>query len=147
MAPLIKDILPMILHKDDWRIALAMRWNEVVGSLQTRIRLEKIQDDTAVIGVYESHWMQELFLLSSVLCDSMNACIGEQRIKRVRFILIEEKKYKPKKVHSIPKTKQQPSIVLTEHQEHMLRTITDDELKHVLISFWARCSLFKSQGK
>ena len=68
MAALLRDLVPQILqHNDEWRLTLLRHWNTIIGTLQTRVRLEKIYDDTLIIGVYESHWMHELHLFSRYL--------------------------------------------------------------------------------
>ena len=142
MARTLRDLLPQVLeNQDDWRIMLARQWESVVGSLGTRIRLEKIYDDTVVIGVYESHWMQELYLLSSVLCDSINDVIGEPRIKHLRFRLVEDKKRKPRRL--APKRVKRPkNVSLSSSQEKALAAISDEELRRALTDFWGRCSLY-----
>ncbi len=138
MAVQIKDLLPKFLEQDDWRIDLVRRWDSVVGSLQTKIRLEKTYDDTAVIGVYESHWMQELYLLSSELCDSINDVIGQQKIKHIRFILVEERE-RPK-VQPKPKLLVRPeNVELSQKQKQALKKLKDPDLKQAMTEFWSRC--------
>ena len=139
MAVHIKELLPKFLEKDDWRLDLARRWDSVVGSLQTKIRLEKTYDDTAVIGVYESHWMQELYLLSSELCDSINNVIGQKKIRRIRFKLVEARER--------PKVKQKPkpmviltNVTLTQRQTQALEKLTDPKLRQAMTEFWSRCA-------
>ena len=141
MAQSLKDLIPLVLEKDDWRMLLARQWNPLVGSLKTRIRLEKIYDDTVVIGVYESHWMQELYLLSSELRDSINMTIGVPRINHVRFMLVEDKIKRQRKIHSKPQKRPQ-YVSLSAAQERALTQITDEELKRVLTDFWGRCTVF-----
>jgi hypothetical protein len=140
MAVLIKDIIPQLVsYNADWRIALLAQWQAIVGKLKTRIRLEKVYEDTLVIGVYESHWMQELYLLSSVLIDSINTFLGEPRIKHLRFKLVEEKKRitRGKKRATFVK---QAVLSLTEGQQSAIAHIEDEHLKKALIDFWSRCA-------
>jgi hypothetical protein len=93
MAVLVKQIVPRILRpKAEWHTVLLESWDAIVGSLKTRVRLEKIFEDTLIIGVHESHWMQELHLLSNVLIDSINQYLGERRVKQLRFKLVEPRK-------------------------------------------------------
>ncbi len=143
MALLVKDILPHLFErKIDWRMALLQHWNTVVGTLKTRIRLEKIYDDTLVIGVYESHWMQELHLLSSVLIESINTFLGEERVHHLRFMLVEEKRLVKKE----KRTKQHeklPEPKLNRFQNKALEEIADEQLKAALAKFWARCMIQK----
>lgn len=142
MAVLLKDIVPSLFaQKNDWRTTLLARWDEIVGSLKTRIRLEKIYDDTLIIGVFESHWLQELHLLSQVLIDSINQLLSEPHIKHLRFKLVESKK-----VNIGKKMKLQPSkksknvqVTLSAQQTKALHALSDKQLRDALIRFWARC--------
>lgn len=142
MVMLIKEIMPSLLGMpSDWHAALLGQWDTIVGSLKTRVRLEKIQEDTLIIGVYEAHWMQELYVLSQVLIDSINQFLGEPRIKKLRFKLVEERKFKTKKKTGYNlKKKSNAAIVLTAEQSKALKDIVDDQLKDALIQFWARCA-------
>ncbi len=138
MALLLKNLLNQILEKDDWRLNLARQWDQVVGSLKTRIRLEKIYNDTLVIGVYEYHWMQELYLLSPELRQKVNHFLQEDRITHIRFKLVEEKKRAPSKPPPAPLVRPE-KIVLTSSQKKALKCIEDNHLKESLIDFWGRC--------
>lgn len=141
MAMAVKDLIPKLLNqKLDWQLQLMQQWPSIVGSLQTRIRLEKFYDSTLVIGVYESHWMQELYLLSSVILDGVNDFLGERRIEAVRFVLVEER---PKPVRWMHRAKQfhaiqQNDCALSEKQTKALQDIRDEDLKIALMQFLAR---------
>ena len=138
----LHELIPQVLAKQtDWRIMLARQWSEVVGALDTRIRLEKIYDDTLVIGVYESHWMQELYLLSSVLQDSINDAIGEHRINHLRFKLVEDRK-RPERKPPPKKIKRPKNVELSARQTQALAGIKDKELCAALTDFWGRCTVF-----
>ncbi len=145
MTVQLKDILPRIMQKDDWRINLARRWDAVVGSLQTKIRLEKTYDSTAVIGVYEAHWMQELYLLTDELCDAINNVIGQQKITHIRFLLVEERERTQKKTEKrelIIPTK----VPLSSQQQQALTKITDPALQQAMQDFWFRCSALQEMS-
>lgn len=143
MAVLVRDIIPQVLEKQrDWRTVLARDWGHLVGSLATRTCLEKIYDDTVVIGVYESHWMQELFLLSSDIKDLLNNALGTSRIRQVRFKLVEERK-RAQRVMYPKKTGRPAESPLNASQKQALLRITDDGLRQALADFWARCSAFQ----
>ena len=93
MSKPLKNLLESIISPEsDWKIALLSRWQEVVGGLKTKVRLEKINDDTLIIGVYDSAWMQEIFMLSNVILQKVHKVIGKDKIKKIRFKLVDEKK-------------------------------------------------------
>lgn len=140
MAILVKDIIPQLIEQHaDWRNVLFANWHSIMGNLQTKVRLEKIYGNTVIIGVYESHWMQELYLLSSVLIDSINSFLGEPRITHVRFTLVEEKK-RAVAFKKVVKIKKAEAVILSLVQEKALSSIEDEQLKEALIEFWGRCS-------
>jgi hypothetical protein len=136
---LIKEILPELLQSEtDWKLCIFKNWQSIVGSLKTRIRLEKVYDTTAVIGVYESHWMQELFLLSRVLIASINKHLDKPRITELRFKLVEENKRK-RAVVQVPSCVKVRQYTLNTHQQHALAAIEDKELRQALESFLKSC--------
>jgi hypothetical protein len=145
MATLLKDIVPQILSQDGWQMKLTRQWNEAVGPLNTRIRLEKIYEDTLVVGVYEQHWMQELYLLSPLLKDSINKFLGEQCIEHLRFVLVEDKQKTPRKPK--PKLLVRPkTIMLSSGQKKVLSEINDEEFRNMLIDYWGRCCAQEDKG-
>jgi hypothetical protein len=143
MATPVKHILSSLLtNQEDWRIMLLQKWDTIMGGLKTRIRLEKITDDTLVIGVYEAHWMQELFLLSRVITNTVNKALDKPRITQLRFKLVEEKKKikREKKSPDYTKPVSIQEIKLNRQQQLALDQIKDVHLQQVLKQFLARCS-------
>lgn len=146
MVTCIKDILPNLIDtKTNWKFYLLNNWSDIVGSLNTRIRLEKIYQDTLVIGVYESHWLQELFLLSKVLIKSINKRLEGEYISNLKFKLIEENNFtfKAKEINSI-NYKMPSNFKLTREQELVLSRIEDNILKKELENFLIRCIVRKN---
>ncbi len=146
MVKAVKDVIPLVLaSKTDWRNSLAREWHLIVGTLATRTCLEKIYDDTVVIGVYESHWMQELYLLSSDIKDLINSMLQVPHIKHVRFKLVEERT-KNVRVLYPKKMKRPESAPLNTSQVQALSRIKDEALRNALSDFWARCTMFQEKG-
>jgi hypothetical protein len=140
MAVLLKDLVPLIVdNKNDWRASLLKNWHQIIGSLATRVRLEKVTQDMVIVGVYESHWMQELYLLTPVMIDSINDFLGKPYIKQIRLKLVEDKeaptRYKPRK----KKDWVVPQVDLTTTQKGALDKITDPQLRDALVGFWMKC--------
>lgn len=146
MAVLFKHFLDSFFVDEAnpiWQRQLLNDWDKIVGNLKTRICLEKIHKTVLIIGVYEPHWMQELYLLSNVLINKINTYLGCKRIEKLRFKLINKKekitkyqKYIDKKMTDKLKT---PKILLNPAQERALFKIKDDQLKKVLTDFLACC--------
>lgn len=145
MPLLLKSFLDTYFSEpDDWRIFLLKNWSTVVGTLHTKMRLEKIQDDMLVIAVYDVHWMHELFMLSSSIIKTINAKLDQPHVKKVRFIVAERAEKKPEK--KIIKKTFLPTKVhsLTSHQRQILSAINDHELQEVLKKFLMRCESMRA---
>jgi len=140
-APIKSFLSQALTLSDDWRLYLLRHWPRLVGTLNTRMRLEKITDDALIIGVYDSHWMQELYLLSPVLIDTLNKELANRPIKRLRFKLVTQHK----KV-SLKKTTERPLIKkeirrspLTQREAAALKKIPDVELQEILALLLLNC--------
>ncbi len=138
MSKQLKNLLENIISPEsDWKICLLSRWQEVVGGLKTKVRLEKINDDTLIIGVYDSAWMQEIFMLSNVILQKVHKVIGKDKIKKLRFKLVEEKKleYKNK---SNPASKEK-AYKIEPKFKRALENIKDTQLQNVLEKYLIQC--------
>jgi hypothetical protein len=83
--------------------------------------------------------MQELYLLSSTLLETINRNLDQPRIKQVRFKLIGKKEQK-KQTGTAPPYKDEPkTITLTPTELKALERITDSDLRTALQSFLIRC--------
>jgi len=133
----IKEFLDLFVHnQNDWKIKLAQEWHATLGALSTQVTLEKIDKDVAVLGVYDSCWMQELYLLSPLLIKTINTTLDQPRIKQLRFKKAERKKPKEEPHKKLPTLKQ---VTLSQKEEHALRLVDDPSLRGVLKTFLIRC--------
>ena len=140
----IKQIMPNVLDiNQNWRLILLKNWSIIVGNLNQHIRLEKIQDDTLVIGVYEPQWLQELHLMSNVLIKSINKNLANNYIKKIKFKLVE-KKIAIKQVNTNNSENNfniSLKYQLNSKQEIALEKIGDLQLKNYLLDFLSICNL------
>jgi hypothetical protein len=136
----ISQLLTTILPQDNlWKGQLFNNWNQIMGTLASRVQLEKIENDTVTLGVSDSVWLQELYLLSTVLINTINQSLDTPRIKKIKFR------------HATPRTDHAPTVLkknithnrqqrpLTAQEQHALHAITDKELSTVLYQFLMRC--------
>ena len=72
MIALGKIIHTMLGCSRNWKFQLVTNWPTIVGSLAARMHIEKIEHDSIIIGVCDSAWLQELYLLSDVLLQKIN---------------------------------------------------------------------------
>ena len=139
MSKAIKDLVPLILRdQDNWKITLLRNWPTIFGPLSERVSLERIQDDTLILGVQDSCWLQELYLLSAMLLKTINQQFDTPRIKQLRFKTVGNKKTAspPKQTKKIWPTK---VVTLNPKETHALKNIKDEQLAAALKNFLIRC--------
>jgi len=123
-----------------WQAYLIQNWATIMGSLHSRVRLEKIQGDTVVMGVYDSHWMHELFMLTPTLIATINRHLDEPHVRQVRLQLVR------KKIQGLsgpaPKKRVAPrrAPVTTPRHERALKEVVDPQLKEILRRFLQQCT-------
>lgn len=138
----IKAILNVVLaqeKEENWQLFVVQNWTTIVGTLHTKMCLEKIVEDMLVIGVYDVHWMQELHLLSSMIIRTINAKLGENRVARLRFMLVNRRRLLHKKSvaslsKSIPK-----KIFFPDTCTRVLTHIKNKDLHDALQKYLERC--------
>jgi len=139
MARPIKNFLSsLIAPTSDWKLQLIQHWPNIIGDLNSHVTLEKVTDDTIILGVYDSCWMQELYMLSSMLLHKINTKLGHNHIKQIRFKSVSASKLTTKKTYKKTPSPQQP-ITLTPQQNIALDRIDDQELRSALKAFLIRC--------
>jgi hypothetical protein len=139
MALYLKELLHAIIHPEkNWKTDLLYRWHDIIGSLHSKVRIEKIYDDTLILGVFHSCWMQELYLLSPLLIKTINEKLDQPYIKQIRFKHVGlkelQKKHSPHKI-----AKKKKPVELTKEDERTLAKIADPALRDVLKAFRMRC--------
>jgi len=138
MATNLKELLNTLINpSNNWKTDLLYRWKDIIGPLHSKVRIEKIHNDTLVLGVFHSCWMQELYLLSPLLIKTINEKLDQPYIKEIRFKQISLKKDKIKT--SITKTIQKKEVVLSKADERTLAKIDDPLLREALKAFRIRC--------
>ena len=142
----IKNILDSLIQSkksdDAWKLTLIKNWPTIIGSLHEKVSLLKINATNVVLGVYDSSWMQELYLLSNLFLKKINTHLGQNKITSIRFQYIETSASKNKSL----KTKFQKQISSTNknlklkpQESKALQKIGDLQLAQALQSFLERC--------
>lgn len=140
MAIPIRNLLPLFFKQESWKIKLLSEWKDIVGNLASKMTLKKIESTFLIIGVYESCWLQELYLLSSVLITTINNHLDKPRIRTIRFVHATQTQSSEKKeTITLPTTIKQPPVILSHKEEEALQKIKDKTLKEALHSFLSRC--------
>ncbi len=136
----IKSLLDSLLsNQNDWKIQLLNNWPKIMGNLSSKVSIEKINDDTLILAVVDSCWLQELYLMSTMLLKRINEKLDQPRIKQLRFKTAGRVQTKNKSAATIPTQKQRTPRALTSNEEHALDAIKDEELQQALKDFLNRC--------
>jgi hypothetical protein len=139
MAVYLKELLKTLIKPEkNWKTNLLYRWQDIIGALHTKVRIEKIYDDTIILGVFHSCWMQELYLLSPLIIKTINEKLDQPYIKQIRFKQISLKKC-TKNITEQSSLKKKNTIQLTAQDERSLAKIADPDLRNALKAFRIRC--------
>lgn len=134
----IGDFLPSVMTgSESWKMQLLRAWPTVLGDLTPLVSLEKIDEPVLVLGVQDSCWLQELYMLSPLIIKMINKNLDQPRIKALRFKTRGTKNVTPekKKVERLLK----PTVPLTSRELAALEKIGDVQLKEALQGFLKRC--------
>lgn len=138
MAHHVKTLLQNLIRTEkSWKLQLLEKWPIIMGSLHDKVTIEKLTDDMIVLGVYDSCWLQEMYLLSDLLLTTINKNLENHHIKTIRF---KQAGIKQKK-NSIatPMSVFEQPVALRSHEEQALARITDPVLASALKNFLVRC--------
>lgn len=129
------------LSNNSWKTKLLTEWPTIVGSLHDKITLEKIHGDTLIIGVYETSWLQELYMLSSVLIKTINSHLDKPYIKKIRLKYATKNSSKiviPKKIQKKAPVERKKAP-LNALEARALLKIKDIDMRNALHLFLSRC--------
>lgn len=134
----INQFLNSCLPSNKWELQLVQKWPTIIGDLQQHVHIEKMLGDTIILGVYDSSWLQELYMLSPLLLKNINKHLINHTIHNLRFKQTI-KKYTKRKEKSFHSNQTEKPAKLSMHHEKVLTKIADDDLKTSLIRYLARC--------
>jgi len=135
MAKKIKSVLNTVFSRQNsWKIKLLQNWPAIIGKLKSKVRLEKINHDSLVLGVYDSCWLQELYLLSPILLKRINEKLENRCFKKLRFKQVGIQKNKKVKLYKKGEGKKQ-IVTLTKREKETLKKINDPGLSTALKKF------------
>lgn len=136
----VKNILDSLLqpsiHHEAWKLNLIKNWPSIIGSLHDKVCLQKIQATSVVLGVHDSSWIQELYLLSKLILKKINSHLDTPRILTLRFQCIEKKEITKKKSVAVFIKK---TVNLKPQEYKALEKINDPQLSAALQGFLERC--------
>ena len=92
MAQSLKDVLDSFLDKAGLTTGISQQqallcWEEVVGdTIAKNTTPEKVEHGILIVRTTTPSWRQELLFKKSQIIDKINASLGKQTIKDIRFI-------------------------------------------------------------
>lgn len=139
MATHLKDILLHTLQLDeaDWRVKLLQEWPLIVGDLHRRMRIEQITDSLLILGVYDVHWMHELFHMSRLILHKLNHHLGKPHIKKIQFKLVSLRHKKACATKKNVPLQEEKKLVPPRYAQVALQ-IKDEELRHCVMDFFQK---------
>lgn len=138
MAQHVKTFLHNFIRAEkSWKLELLQKWPTIMGTLHEKVTVEKITDDMIVLGVTDSCWLQELYLLSELLLTTINKNLENHHIKTIRFTQAGVKQKKKSAPINAPVFEQ--PVVLRQYEEQALSRIQDPVLQEALKNFLIRC--------
>lgn len=146
MATSLKDLLTTIIpQQTSWKAELHLNWKQIIGHLAEHVQLLKVYDQALVLGVKDSSWLQEMYLLSPLLIETINKSLEKPSIIKLHFKNVGEGEYiqhnatpQPKKEKK-PQLKPQTKHTLTRFEQTTLDQVEDSELREALKELLLTC--------
>lgn len=141
----VKNILDLLLQpslgQEAWKLNLIKNWPEIIGSLHDKVSLQKINATSVVLGVYDSSWIQELYLLSKLILKKINSSLDKPRIETLRFQCVEKTTRSTlKSKNGITINQFSPTNFSLKPKESLaLEKIRDPQLSDALQGFLKKC--------
>lgn len=132
-----------------WKVILFEKWPSIIGNMRGKVRIEKVDGTTLILGVCHPAWAQELYLLSPMLKKKINELFDKERIQVIRFKTINFKSQgsKKEKIFSQASATNQPPIALDTNEKVLLENIKDETLRMELERFGILCKSKKNKLK
>ncbi|MCK4517980.1 DUF721 domain-containing protein [Candidatus Babeliales bacterium] len=157
MSKRIGSILTTIIPQEHaWKVKLLGKWESIIGNLAPKVRIEKINRSSLVLGVCHPTWAQELYSMTNMLKKKINATLQEEKIKTIHFKIVQFKTEQQLKVENrspqfLSQTtksrgQQEHCLNIMQHS-HLQESVPNEELRHVLKRFYFRCKNTKLEAK
>lgn len=138
MTKSIQELLNAYVQQcESWQLKIVQQWSSIIGDLYERVTVEKVTHDTLILGVYDSSWMHELYMLSPVLLQTINKKLDKPYIKHLRFKKVSARKKNIQQVEEKDAKEQIPK--LSGYEMLVLKKVEDPELRDALHAFRIRC--------
>ncbi|MFH1832259.1 MAG: DUF721 domain-containing protein [bacterium] len=149
----IRNILISLIPKEHhWKLTLLKEWDNLIGPLKANVFLQHIDGNQLHVGVTHPAWAQEIRLLSPILIEKINAFLGKNYIKDIRFKVItrptvsKTEQADPNNLLNSLKKQQRTEYTLSNKEKEITQKIKDSDLRDVIESFLVRCKNQSAYG-
>lgn len=135
-------LIPSVLNSQSWQLKLLAHWPTIMGPAHSRVRIERIQGSTLILGVFDQAWLQELYFLQDAVKQKINNYMQEHVITTIKFKRAEPiVGLKPYNVPTGIVNEIAPNkiIEITVPERQALAQCKDDELREYLQKYLTRC--------
>lgn len=138
----IKQLLPNMHtisnQNKQWKLMLIQNWESIIGSLASKVSIHKIYNHSITLGVSDSSWMHELYLLSDLIKKKINEALDKPHIQTIRFHYVTTTKKSVQK-NQDPVSLPHKEKTLTNKEKKALEEIKDPELVKALTRLLQKC--------
>ena len=150
MVKRISEVITGFVYQNSaWKTRLFNNWDNIIGPLKDRVRIEKIDRNVLILGVVHPAWAQELHFMSDLLKSKINALFDEDYIHTIRFRVITREKIKrnnfDKENQEIIDKENLKNFCLNKKEYKSLSKVKDFDLKCCLKSFYLNCKRWEDE--
>lgn len=116
--------------KVKWHLELNQRFPEIFAQLTKHTKINKIYNDTLILEVYETSWLQELYMLSNIILKRLR--VDFPQINKIKFIR-SRRKFKKKLENKLIKN------IISNKEIKAVEKIKDKDLAKSLLSYYQIC--------
>lgn len=141
LQSLIASIMSKKYSAPKWHAVLLSSWQEIAGMLASKMYIKKIEESVLFVGVYDARWMHELYMLNSVIIQSLNEKLGDVYITDIKFSLSANQQTKKVKKRVIVENNSpllEKKHTLSVKQSQALLKITDNVTRNNLYILFQR---------
>lgn len=144
MATSLKDLLQeLVPHQTSWKVELQQNWQHIVGHLATHVQLLKVYENALLLGVKDSSWLQEMYLMTPLLLETINKSLDKPYINKLHFKNVGDGEQTQQSRAPQPKEKPKEKRLfkkhLTKFQQETLERVEDPELRESLKELLLTC--------
>lgn len=148
MAHPIADFLKNVIPQEHlWKIKLYHDWKTIMGVLNDKVAIVRIDHETLVLKTTHPAWAQELHLLSSMLKQKINTSLGSQKITKIMFTTQDTLSPHEKTIqrHPLPTKQCRSDYQPTFLEKTIVKKLHNQELETVFIRYLSRCKQQKEK--